>query len=113
VKKISMDIYNDTGMWMKFSFVVITGEKWKWNESTCRFLSPGWNRNVCFDLDEPRFKNEDSDWKNSAYLESKNGIQRIGLSLLGMSAEPGISGSVYIDNIRAENNADTAADGRK
>jgi hypothetical protein len=103
VKKIYVDIFNDTGTWMKFGMIMATGDQFVWNETAPRFLNPGWNRNVCFNLDEPQFKNEKTEWKNAATLDSRHAMQRIGLSVSGLTADQKISGSVFFDNIKVEN----------
>jgi len=101
IQKIYFDIYNDTGNWLKVTLALSTGGSWTWYESTAKFLAPGWNRNIYFNLNVPKFKTASTKWKNNSYIKFKNAVKRVSLNILGTSSESQ-KGSIYIDNIRLE-----------
>ncbi len=94
-----MDVYSPHHVPVKINAAISTGEDWIWYESPDITIGQGWNKDVAIDLNADNFKSEATNWRYAASLEGKEEVQMLSINLMGPPPE-GLTGSVYIDNIR-------------
>ncbi len=99
VEAVYLDVYNDLPVPIKISAAISTGGGWIWYESPDILLGSGWNKDLEIDLNRDHFKAEATNWENTTYLRGKEEVQRFAINVMSFSPD-GLSGSVYIDNIR-------------
>lgn len=94
-----VDFINNTDSDIEVALALSTGPDWTWFESPTVVLAPGENKNIYFSLSSAGFKCAASDWQYTAQVENLNSIRRVAFKFF---ADPGLEGSVIIDNLRLE-----------
>lgn len=93
---LKVDINNSTSVSLKVVLAVQTGA-WVWHESQTVELKPGLTQDVTFSLTDSTFKTQATNWQHTSTIQNANEMKRVILKFFG---EAGLTGDVYIDNIR-------------
>ncbi|MBU1078580.1 MAG: DUF5060 domain-containing protein [Spirochaetes bacterium] len=95
LKKIVVDIYNDTGTENISLAIALDSEEYY--ESPQTVLKKGWNKNLLFDLLQNNFKSGSSGWEYSTSLKKNLGL---GAFFFIFYLNNTKYGEIYVDNIR-------------
>ncbi len=94
-KRVKMDIYNDSDVTVHLSFVLATGDGWSWNRAVRVDVKPGKNEGLEWKLErDPMYGDADLSFRDLDKVKSCI------LDLFGGPDDKGLSGTLYIDNIR-------------
>lgn len=92
-----LDVNNPAGSPMQVAVAVTTGEGWAWFESNVLDLPAGETKDLRVDLYTGSLKTASTNWEFKTDLLDSDDVRRVALKFFGPE---GLSGSVFVDNIR-------------
>lgn len=93
---VSFDIYNSSLIDVEVSLMLKSGANWQYQETKPVKLSPGWNKDIRFEVNGPIFRKESNN-EYSDKIAFADNVRRFGLLFRSKAAGSGI---IFIDNAR-------------